>query len=279
MVPAKFWECKECQIISREKLIRQLKEKSRQKAAEREQKRIQEKLAKQEARERREEEQKHRREEKETRKAHAKQQRLEQQAAKQKQIAEQLDRAGEGGLVINGSGQKPAEPAKGRPTALQQLQAIIGPDGRTIARQTTLKVAAGKKPRRQEHALTPAEREKLERNKLIKEQFQLFSMTYPELVERNTIRYPIPDALILKLPELHGGLMPEKPKPLRVLIEADEFEQLLYIWEFCNNFGEFLDTPGFRIEELRAALRYTPDEDARTKLSVADQQELLPWNE
>ena len=43
---AKIWECKECQIISRERLIRQLKEKSRQKAAEREQKKIHEKLAK-----------------------------------------------------------------------------------------------------------------------------------------------------------------------------------------------------------------------------------------
>ena len=135
-----------------------------------------------------------------------------------------------------------------------------------------------KKPRRQEHVLTPAEREKLERNRLIKEQFQIFSMTYPELVERNTIRYPIPDALILKLPELHGGLMKDKPKPLRILIEAEEFEQLLYIWEFCNNFNEFLDTPAFKIEELRVALSYRPEDDPRTKLSVTDEQE-LPWNE
>ena len=172
MVPAKFWECKECQIVSRERLIRQLKEKSRQKAAEREQKRIHEKQAKQDARERREEEQKQRREEKEMRKAQARQQRLEQQAAKQKQIADQLDRAGEGGLVISPNGQKAAEPKQGRPTALQQLQAIIGPDGRTICRQTTLKVETSrKKPRRQEHVLTAAEREKLERNKLVKEQF------------------------------------------------------------------------------------------------------------
>ena len=103
-------------------------------------------------------------------------------------------------------------------------------------------------------------------------------MTYPELVERNTIRYPIPDALILKLPELHGGLMKEKPQALKIIIDAEEFEQLLYIWEFCNNFNEFLDTPGFKIEELKAALSYTPEDDPRTKLSVAEQQE-LPWNE
>lgn len=180
--------------------------------------------------------------------------------------------------MINSNGQKSAEAKGARPSTLQQLQAIIGPDGRTIARQTTLKVATGKKPRRQEHVLTPAEREKIERNKLIKEQFQIFSMTYPELVERNTVRYPIPDALILKLPELHGGLMKPKPKPLRVLIEAEEFEQLLYIWEFANNFNEFLDTPGFRIEELRAALSYTPEDDPRTELSLAEEQE-LPWNE
>ena len=73
--------------------------------------------------------------------------------------------------MISPNGQKPAEPKQGRPTTLQQLQAIIGPDGRTISRQTTLKVETRKKPRRQEHILTAAEREKIERNKLVKEQF------------------------------------------------------------------------------------------------------------
>ena len=96
--------------------------------------------------------------------------------------------------------------------ALQQL--LVGAEK---ARQTTLKVeTTRKKPPKKEHILTPAEREKLEKAKLVKEQFAIFKATYPELVERSTVRYPIPDALILKLPELHGGLMRPKPALLKV---------------------------------------------------------------
>ena len=57
--------------------------------------------------------------------------------------------------------------------------------------------------------------------------------------------------------------MRPKPQLLKVQIESEEFEQLLYIWEFCNNFTEFLDMPGFKIEELRAALSYSPNDDHR----------------
>ena len=123
---------------------------------------------------------------------------------------------------------------------------VIGPDGVPVLastlRQTTLKTEKrrNKKP---EHILTPAEREKIERNRLIKAQLYHFAENYPEYVERNTVRYPIPDQLIAKMPELHGGLMPDKPKPLKIDIEADAFEKILYIWEFGNNFNEFLDTP------------------------------------
>jgi len=35
-----------------------------------------------------------------------------------------------------------------------------------------------------------------------------------------------------------------------VLIDADEFENLLYIWEFFNNFSDFLNIPTFSLVEL-----------------------------
>jgi uncharacterized protein YjbK len=38
------------------------------------------------------------------------------------------------------------------------------------------------------------------------------------------------------------------------LVSADEFEKLIYIWEFCNNFNDYLDTPAFKLEELKCAL-------------------------
>jgi len=71
------------------------------------------------------------------------------------------------------------------------------------------------------------------------------------------VRYPIPDALIEKMPELHGGVMRAKPKPMKIDMSAGEFEGILYIWEFCNNFYEFLETPQFKIEELASCLSYS----------------------
>jgi len=54
----------------------------------------------------------------------------------------------------------------------------MGPDGKPVLaaslRQTTLKTEKRKKAKT-EHALTPAEREKLERTRLIKNQFSIFS--------------------------------------------------------------------------------------------------------
>jgi hypothetical protein len=97
----------------------------------------------------------------------------------------------------------------------------------------------------------------LEEKKQIKNQLLIFSKLYPELVERSSVKYPIEDSLITKLPELHcaNGIR-SKPQPHRVLLSADEFDQLLFIWEFCTNFSEYLDVPFFKIEELRLALTY-----------------------
>ena len=43
---------------------------------------------------------------------------------------------------------------------------------------------------------------------------------------------------------------------MKIDMLAEEFEGVLYIWEFCNNFDEFLGTPKFRIEDLRLSLRW-----------------------
>ncbi len=118
---------------------------------------------------------------------------------------------------------------------------------------------------RPEPVLSAAERERLEEKKTIKNQLLIFSKLYPELVERASVRYPIEDSLIAKLPELHGatGMRP-KPQPAPVLLPADQFDELVFVWEFCNNFAEYLDVPFFKIEELRLALTHVepPQSDA-----------------
>lgn len=243
-MPERIWECFECQSISRERLIRNLKEKQRQKAREREAKKEKDRLERENAKKQREDEQKCRREQKEQRKMAIKMQRLEQlESKKADQVAS--------GEKIN--------------------QVVIGPDGKpvnsSVLRQTTLKTEKRKR-NKPEHVLTPTELEKLERSRLIKHQFQIFGQLYPEYVERNTVRYPIPDALIEKMPELHGGIMKPKPKPMKIDIDAESFERILYIWEFCNNFSEFLNTPQFKIEELQACLNYDAAKDLRMELTI-----------
>lgn len=57
--------------------------------------------------------------------------------------------------------------------------------------------------------------------------------------------------LIKKMPMLHGAeVFPEKPSAKNILIEHKQFERLLYIWEFLNNFGDFMDLQPFKFEEL-----------------------------
>ena len=127
--------------------------------------------------------------------------------------------------------------------------------------------------------LTPAEKEKIERTRLIKSQFALFSQLYPEYVEKNSVRYPIPDALLAKMPELHGGIVSVKPVPMKIDMEAEDFERALYVWEFCNNFSEYLGTPQFKIEELVAALRYTPEIDPRHEVPADQFEDEFDWSE
>ena len=97
---------------------------------------------------------------------------------------------------------------------------------------------------------------------LIKSQFNIFKKYYPELVEKNSIKYPIDDKLMLKMPELHGNsTLREPPQFKKVLLEAEEFENLLYIWEFFNNFSDFLSIPTFPLTELQASLSLVLSED------------------
>ena len=91
-------------------------------------------------------------------------------------------------------------------------------------------------------------------------------------MEKNTIKYPIDDKLILKMPELHGSLSLKTPPNFKsVLIEAEEFENLLYIWEFFNNFSDFLNIPNFSLVELQAALSFS---FADEKVHTAFEQEI-----
>ena len=39
-------------------------------------------------------------------------------------------------------------------------------------------------------------------------------------------------------------------------IDTEDFENLLYIWEFLNNFNDFLNLPSFNLSEFYAALNF-----------------------
>ena len=83
------------------------------------------------------------------------------------------------------------------------------------------------------------------------QQYNTFKRNFPELMEKNSIKYPIDDKLILDMPELHGQLMlKEAPRFKKVWVDCPQFENLLYLWEFFNNFSDFLNVPNFSMTEL-----------------------------
>jgi hypothetical protein len=48
----------------------------------------------------------------------------------------------------------------------------------------------------------------------------VFKKFFPELVDKNSIKYPIEDKLIQKMPELHGNnLLRERPSFKKVILE------------------------------------------------------------
>jgi hypothetical protein len=73
------------------------------------------------------------------------------------------------------------------------------------------------------------------------------------------------------LPELHGATsLKPKPTPHKVLLSGEEFDRLLYIWEFFNNFSEYLETPQFKIEDLKVALTLNTTEET----SIVEEEEM-----
>jgi len=54
------------------------------------------------------------------------------------------------------------------------------------------------------------------------------------------------------------------------LLSGEEFDRLLYIWEFFNNFSEYLETPPFKIEDLKIALTF----DTTSENSIAEEEEM-----
>jgi hypothetical protein len=57
------------------------------------------------------------------------------------------------------------------------------------------------------------------------------------------------------MPLLHGAEnFPQKPEPKIILIDGPSFERLLYVWEFLNNFSDFMKLTNFKLEELQVAL-------------------------
>lgn len=112
----------------------------------------------------------------------------------------------------------------------------------------------------------------------------MFRRYYPELIERNQIKYPIDDKLLAQMPELHQHEPKEAPAMKRVLLETKEFENLLYLWEFFNNFKDFLDIPKFSLDELQAALKFDADANDPELLEARfdrgdDEEEPFTWEQ
>lgn len=83
----------------------------------------------------------------------------------------------------------------------------------------------------------------------------------PELVENSIIKYPIEDTLIEKMPVLHCSQnMQARPAPQPMFITGNEFDEMIFIWEFLNNFYEYVQKDTFYIEELYAGLKYSNDD-------------------
>lgn len=98
---------------------------------------------------------------------------------------------------------------------------------------------------------TAAEKEAFRKKMILNSQMQIFTDMYPHLVKGKQIQYPIDDKLIKLMPELHSSHMLKPPPQMKkVITSCDVFENLLYIWEFFNNFSDFLEIPIFNLQEL-----------------------------
>lgn len=74
------------------------------------------------------------------------------------------------------------------------------------------------------------------------------------------------------MPELHGNsTLKTAPQMMRVVVEAEQFENLMYVWESFNNFSDFFNIPTFSLTELQAALSFNYAED---RVHTAFEQEI-----
>eukprot|EP01022_Parablepharisma_sp_SALTPOND_P017075 TRINITY_DN2653_c0_g1_i1.p2 TRINITY_DN2653_c0_g1~~TRINITY_DN2653_c0_g1_i1.p2 ORF type:complete len:869 (+),score=114.32 TRINITY_DN2653_c0_g1_i1:1605-4211(+) len=94
------------------------------------------------------------------------------------------------------------------------------------------------------------------------EAFKLFKETYPECVKGNKIVYPIDDALLRAMPELHG--LELLPKPISEPVPGGEEHaaDLLEIWNFCRTFKTMLGVPNFSLSELYTSMTSSNDEES-----------------
>lgn len=102
--------------------------------------------------------------------------------------------------------------------------------------------------------------DKVKKEKLRKELKVIFQSCYPEYIDGNgNIKYPIDDALLRKMPQLHDIEESTRPKLFRVFMtDSAAFEDVLQIWEFASN---CLELPkGFKLEELYAGLQYQSED-------------------
>lgn len=97
---------------------------------------------------------------------------------------------------------------------------------------------------------------------------KIFVSCYPENVDDNgNIKYPIDDAILRKMPELHDiDKIPKRPKLHKVFMsDSEAFEDVLQIWEFASN---CLELPkSFKLEELYMGLQYTEDTEEVTLIA------------
>lgn len=166
---------------------------------------------------------------------------------------------------------KAAESKKVQKIGSQQSQ------GSAEAKESATKSGVQKKAEEK----SEAEKLKEARQRELKNQFKVFQKFFPELVEKNSIRYPIEDSFIKLMPLLHASEnFPQKPTPKEILVDGHTFERLLYIWEFFNNFSEFFNLAPFKLEELQASLSLASDaKPLFTMPESIDENEEQDWEE
>lgn len=86
-----------------------------------------------------------------------------------------------------------------------------------------------------------------------------FAKLYPEHVDKYKIKFPIQDSIIDIVPLLTSSSdLPRKPMAKEIIVEVEQFERLLIVWNFFNSFSEWCKIPNFTLPAMHAALEYKP---------------------